>query len=111
MYFFHTFTHLTNNVKVSRGNRVKKKEMIKIKDFLRDNKEQKKERTKWTKIEVVIPTGMKYRYFNYAFHKISNIYMKCLRYVSTNELKYWIVYFWQFRNGSSSGSNIKPILF
>ena len=39
--------------------------MIKIKDFLRDNQEEKKENrivTKWTKIEIVIPTGMKYRY-------------------------------------------------
>ena len=34
--------------------------MIKIKDFLRDNQEEKKENrivTKWTKIEIVIPTG------------------------------------------------------
>ena len=52
--------------KVSRGNRVKKKEMIKIKDFLRDNGEKNYqqggiEMTKWTKIEMVLPTGMKYR--------------------------------------------------
>ena len=59
-------------VQVSRGNRVKKKRMIKLKDFLRDNGlnngENKYktgrniEMTKWTKIELVIPTGMKYRY-------------------------------------------------
>ena len=39
--------------------------MIKLKDFLRDNQEEKRENrivTKWTKIEIVIPTGMKYRY-------------------------------------------------
>jgi hypothetical protein len=52
---------------------VKKKEMIKIKDFLRDNglnngenkykKGHNIEMTEWTKIELVIPTGMKYRYF------------------------------------------------
>ena len=63
-------------VQVSRGNRVKKKEMIKIKDFLGDNGlnngENKYktghniEMTEWTKKELVIPTGMKYRYF---FHK------------------------------------------
>ena len=50
---------------MSRGNRVKKKKMIKIKEFLRDNIEEKGRNneiiTKWTKIEVVIPTGMKYR--------------------------------------------------
>jgi len=59
--------------KVSRGNRVKKKEMIKIKDFLRDNglnngnnkykTGNSIQMTEWTKIELVIPTGMKYRYF------------------------------------------------
>ena len=52
-------------IQVSRGNRVKKKKMIKIKEFLRDNIEDKGRHneiiTKWTKIEVVIPTGMKYR--------------------------------------------------
>ena len=51
---------------MSRGNRVKKKKMIKIKEFLRDNIEEKGRHndiiTKWTKIEVVIPTGMKYRW-------------------------------------------------
>ena len=40
--------------------------MIKIKDFLRNNMKTKKRNgdmiTEWTKIEVVIPTGMKYRY-------------------------------------------------
>ena len=40
--------------------------MIKIKEFLRDNIEEKGSHneiiTKWTKIEVVIPTGMKYRW-------------------------------------------------
>ena len=45
---------------------MKKKEMIKIKDFLRDNVKKKKRNgdmiTEWTKIEVVIPMGMKYRY-------------------------------------------------
>ena len=53
---------------VSRGNRVKKKKMIKIKDFFRDNVKKgvdkqgrKWDVTDWTKIEVVIPTGMKYR--------------------------------------------------
>ena len=53
---------------MSRGNRVKKKKMIKIKEFLRDNIEDKGRHneiiTKWTKIEVVIPTGMKYRWDN-----------------------------------------------
>ena len=55
-----------NFYQVSRGNRVKKKKMIKIKEFLRDNIEEKLNHdeiiTKWTKIEVVIPTGMKYRW-------------------------------------------------
>ena len=60
-------------MQVSCGNRVKKKEMIKIKDFLRDNGlnngENKyktghnSEMTEWTEIELVNPIGMKYKYF------------------------------------------------
>ena len=52
---------------VSRGNRVKKKKLIKIKDFLRDNglnnrdNKYKEGMTEWTKIELAIPTTMKYR--------------------------------------------------
>ena len=51
-------------VQVSRGNRVKKKEMIKIKDFLRDNMLNNGKggyKTQWIKKTIIIPTGMKYR--------------------------------------------------
>ena len=71
---FHIVKSNTANqwwLKVSRGKRVKKKEMIKIKDFLRDNGLNSQENsykpgtnieiTDWTKIEMVIPTQMKYR--------------------------------------------------
>merc|ERR1719447_965655 len=43
--------------RVSRGNRVKKKMQFKVRDRVRDFGQ------KWNKIEMVIPTGMKYRYF------------------------------------------------
>ena len=45
--------------------------MIKIKDFLRDNLDVTKRSgdmvTQWTKIEVIIPTGMEYRYQETSF--------------------------------------------